>query len=213
MKRLMVLSLALLFMSGMVAAQIVGSKHDLRTYGGVPQATTQICVYCHTPHNANTDPRTTYLWNRDVRATDYTLYDGTYTDPLATNSPHTLACMSCHDGVTTAIGQMLNPPNDYTGAQDTIYVTGDANLGTDLTDDHPVDVVYLNSTEGGPLPSSWFHDSSTITTAGIRLFTFGTNTNVMTCASCHEPHGKTGLATFLRITPDNSQICTTCHNI
>ena len=213
MKSIVVLSACLLLVGGVVVAAIVGSAHDLRTYGGVPQATTQVCVYCHTPHNANTDTtRTSYLWNRDVSATDYTVYDGTYTDPLA-NTSHTLACMSCHDGTTTAIGQMLNPPFDYTGDQDAIYVTGDANLGTDLSNDHPIDLVYLNDSEGGPLPSTWYHDSATVTAAGIVFFTFGANTHVMTCASCHEPHNKTSYGAFLRVDPNDSAICTTCHNI
>ena len=209
----------LLFLGNTGTAAIVGSSHDLRTYGtGGPQATTQVCVYCHTPHNANTDARLnpTYLWNRNIRATDYTVYDATYTDPLTNNTPHTLMCMSCHDGATTAIGQMLNPPNDYSGAQDTVYVTGDADLdtgGEELTNDHPVDLIYLTVSEGGVLPDDDFFTSTSIETAGIELFTFGTNSNVMTCASCHEPHNKTGLDSFLRVTPDNSQICTTCHNM
>jgi predicted CXXCH cytochrome family protein len=215
MKKLLILLLAFSVIGGIgvVLASIVNSSHDLRTFGGVVGATSQICVYCHTPHNANTDTRVSYLWNRNVSATDYSVYDGTYTDPLTSNTSHTLMCMSCHDGTTTAIGQMLNPPADYDGSQDTIYVTGDANLGSELTNDHPIDLVYLNDTEGGPLPSSDYNSSSSVTTAGIRLFTFGANSNVMTCASCHEPHNKTGLDAFLRITSNQSQLCTTCHNL
>jgi predicted CXXCH cytochrome family protein len=202
------------FSAGLSFSQIQGSAHDLRSYGVGAPATNQICVYCHTPHNANTDvSRTSYLWNRNVRSTDYQVYDGTYTNPISPNSTHTYMCMSCHDGTTTAIGAMLNPPSDYNNSQDTIYVTGDANLGTDLRNDHPIDLVYLNSTEGGPLPSSWYHSSTNIQSAGIKLFNIGSNTNVMTCASCHEPHNKSGLPTFLRVTPNNSQLCITCHNI
>ncbi len=203
------------FWGGPSLAGIVGSPHDLRSYGVPTPATNQVCVYCHTPHNANTDPRLTpsYLWNRNVRAADYPVYDATYTNPLPQNTPHTLMCMSCHDGTTTAIGQMLNPPDDYNGSQNTIYVTGDENLGTDLRNDHPIDLVYLNSSEGGPLPATDYNSSSAITAAGIRLFTFGANTNVQTCASCHEPHAKYNYPDFLRITPNNSQICTTCHNM
>ncbi|MCP2520126.1 cytochrome c3 family protein [SCandidatus Aminicenantes bacterium Aminicenantia_JdfR_composite] len=122
-------------------------------------------------------------------------------------------CMSCHDGTTTAIGGMINTPSDYDGSQNTVYVTGDANLGTDLTNDHPIDLVYKNDSEGGPLPSSTYNSSSSVTTAGIKLFTFGANTNVMTCASCHAPHNESGLSSLLRITADSSQLCTTCHNL
>ncbi|WP_457595465.1 hypothetical protein, partial [Hydrogenimonas sp.] len=38
------------------SASIIGSKHDLSTtnyYGPYSGATTQICVFCHTPHGGN----------------------------------------------------------------------------------------------------------------------------------------------------------------
>ncbi len=217
MKKIALLTFVSLFVGAMAFGAIVGSRHDLRSYGGActggngTQCTTQVCVYCHTPHNANTDTRTKYLWNRNVNAGNYTVYDGTYTTPLASSTAHTLQCMSCHDGVTTAIGQMLNPPSDYTGQQDTVYVTGAVNLGSDLTNDHPIDLVYLTTNEGGPLPASTYNDSTTI--SPLQLFSLSGSTNVLTCATCHEPHNTTAFASFLRVTPDNSQICTTCHNL
>lgn len=92
-----------------VADSIVGSKHDLSTAGGVDE----ICVFCHTPHDANADldndgnddvdhatRPSAPLWNR--RITDmgtYSMYtsDTLNSDCDATPSPLSLVCLSCHD--------------------------------------------------------------------------------------------------------------------
>jgi len=91
------------------AASIVGSKHDLSTSGGVDE----ICVFCHTPHDANADldndgtididhatRPAAPLWNR--RITDMSAYSMYVSDTLnsncdATPSPLSLVCLSCHD--------------------------------------------------------------------------------------------------------------------
>ncbi|GBC84182.1 hypothetical protein HRbin11_00604 [bacterium HR11] len=205
----------LVLWGGPSLADIVGSAHDLRYYPNLTTPATQfVCVYCHTPHHANTDPRLvpTYLWNRAVRATDYAVYDATWTNPLPQNTAHTLMCMSCHDGTTTAIGQFLNPPYDYNHSQDTVYVTGSADLtedGTELQNDHPIDLVYATP----PLPSDFFFPADQIKGWGFRLFNFGTNTDVMTCATCHEPHAKNTHGPLLRNLTSGRGLCESCHNL
>src|SRR5690242_6956698 len=57
---------------------ITTSKHNLSASGGSSSykgTGSQICVYCHTPHNAYT---TAPLWNRNngFAANTYTLYSG-----------------------------------------------------------------------------------------------------------------------------------------
>jgi hypothetical protein len=69
----------------------------------------QVCVYCHTPHGANTDIAVP-LWNRTVKVTSYALYNqgslsGTVTQPGA----NSLSCLSCHDG-QTAMDSIINMP-------------------------------------------------------------------------------------------------------
>ena len=107
---------------GMVAgaASIVGSKHDLSTNGG-GGGSDEICVFCHTPHNANSDLDNdgnfdadhatrpgAPLWNR--RITDMSAYSMYKSDTLNANcdntpSPLSLVCLSCHDsGANTNIG-------------------------------------------------------------------------------------------------------------
>src|SRR3989338_9483684 len=77
--------------AGMSANGIVYSRHNLSSYGEHYQATTsvdgtstatgidpltvittEICVFCHTPHFGRTD--TAPLWNRGTSATGYVAY-------------------------------------------------------------------------------------------------------------------------------------------
>jgi hypothetical protein len=101
---------------------IGNTRHNLtqrQTAGGGPAGVLmdpyrndfqQVCVYCHTPHGANTDVGLP-LWNRTIKATTYT----TYGSPSLTNTTVTqpgansLACLSCHDG-QTAVDSVINMP-------------------------------------------------------------------------------------------------------
>ncbi len=69
-----------------------------------------ICVYCHTPHGANSQIQAP-LWNRTINAGSYTIYDRptTLMRPIGQPGPSSLTCLSCHDG-TIAIDSVLNMP-------------------------------------------------------------------------------------------------------
>lgn len=77
------------------------------TYGRVitTGATTEICVFCHTPHHSNTSNGLMPLWNRGTQAPSaYTAYGTTIGGTTVSSNDigsTTLACLSCHDGVTT----------------------------------------------------------------------------------------------------------------
>jgi len=111
---------------------IGNTRHNLtqrQTSGGGPTGSSmdqyrndyrEVCVYCHTPHGANTNIALP-LWNRTVKTTTYTLYNqgslsGTVTQPGA----NSLACLSCHDG-QTAVDSIVNMPGSggYSEAQKT----------------------------------------------------------------------------------------------
>lgn len=83
----------------------------------------EVCVYCHTPHGANTNV-TLPLWNRTMKATTYTTYNqlGTTSLTQAVVQPgaNSLACLSCHDG-QTAVDSIINMPGSgrYNPAQAT----------------------------------------------------------------------------------------------
>jgi hypothetical protein len=72
----------------------------------------QVCVFCHTPHGAS-GVVALPLWNRTIRPQTYQTYDllnsSTLTQAVAQPGANSLACLSCHDGLT-AIDSIINMP-------------------------------------------------------------------------------------------------------
>ena len=150
--------LLLLLLCGETAiAGVVGSPHDLT---GVPASgTDQVCVYCHTPHGADSSANVP-LWNKVLNdPANYTQYSSLTTPTFdATEAPIgsvSIACLSCHDG-TQAVDVVINAPGSggYNSAGSQIGSLGPLTnspvpmLTTDLTDDHPISIPYA---AGGPL--------------------------------------------------------------
>lgn len=81
----------------------------------------EVCVYCHTPHGANTTT-TAPLWNRTMLAsTTYTTYTSmTIEGTVGTPGTNSLTCLSCHDG-KVAVDSIINMPGSgkYLKAQET----------------------------------------------------------------------------------------------
>ena len=113
----------LLVAAGSAMAQIAVTKHNLGTgqtshpnamSTAAPDATSEICVFCHTPHGADTSAPAP-LWNRKLPTSSYTTYDqlgtATFDAKVATGGigSVSLACLSCHDGGQT-FNQVLNAP-------------------------------------------------------------------------------------------------------
>jgi predicted CXXCH cytochrome family protein len=143
-------------------AQITGTKHNLGTSGPGPNqfsGTAEICVFCHTPHGADTSAAVP-LWNRTLPApSSFTTYDTLGTSSLdgkvAPVGSVSIACLSCHDGVTS-MSAVINAPGSglsggaawtggtWTGAnQDgTGKMIGVAAIGQDLKNDHPIGIQY-----------------------------------------------------------------------
>jgi hypothetical protein len=136
-----------------------GSMHDMNVkYPGNPDAMGRVCVFCHTPHNANMGGVAAGeypLWNHDLPATTgWTSYvwatplNSTLTqDPMV--GPSRL-CMSCHDGVI-APDQHLGSNGANAAQAGTGPLTGFKAIGLlggvagtpyDLTDDHPIGFSY-----------------------------------------------------------------------
>ena len=112
-------------------------------------------------------------------------------------------CLSCHDG-TVALGQLLSEPAEigFVGGV-RLMPPGVSNLGTDLSDDHPISFNYADSVAEGDLE---LVDPTTLNGA-VKLDSFGE----VQCTSCHDPHD-TGFGKFLVATTENSLICLTCHD-
>jgi hypothetical protein len=74
----------------------------------------EICVYCHTPHGANTTIDAP-LWNRTIKAQNYQTYNELGTSTLTPDSVSdmpgaaSLTCLSCHDG-QVGVDSIINMP-------------------------------------------------------------------------------------------------------
>jgi len=119
---------------GVLAEGITGSVHDFSSQGW---SGGEICKVCHTPHNA--DSTVGPLWNHELSSATYTLYSSLTLDgDMSPPGRASKLCLSCHDG-TVAIDSF----NGTTGGS---FVSGNALIGTDLSDDHPVGVEWSHQT-------------------------------------------------------------------
>jgi predicted CXXCH cytochrome family protein len=217
--RLGAVAIALAFAAGYVGyAAVTGSSHDLSSGGPLTDASTdedQICVFCHTPHNAGV---AVPLWNHQATVAGYTVYDSSTMQATAGSPPGGISalCLSCHDG-TVAVNNLYNPPNDL-GADPTMGSGTELNAsfqidpnrpaytGTDLSDDHPVSFAYDGTLAGDdgnletPASTDWVD-------AGQTVPLFAGN---LECASCHDPHDDT-VEPFLVKSNGASALCKTCH--
>ena len=211
MRTPMMILLTVLLSLGFTAtsfAVILGSPHDLK--GEFTASTDEICIFCHTPHNARTIPADyNPLWNMDTPlSTGYAPYasatfmDGVnpISDPLV--GPSRL-CMSCHDG-TIAIDNAVNDASvTYI---DVKYSLTTAELDTNLGNDHPIGFDYVAAQlldSELKLATLGFADGN------IEDYLWG---DIMTCASCHDVHEENGDGgMFLLIDNTASALCLGCH--
>ncbi|MBI3375185.1 MAG: hypothetical protein HY017_25985 [Betaproteobacteria bacterium] len=198
---LLVLTLAG-FLSAPVWAQtqIARTRHNLTPSGPGSIRSAEpsgVCVFCHTPHNANPSRG---LWNRELPGITYQLYaSSTLVAQLNQPTGSSRLCLSCHDGVL-AMGNLRVPPK---GAPITLGpLSGPAVLGTSLADDHPVSFVYNSALA---LSRSGLADPLTLPSA-IRL----DDTGQLQCTSCHDAH-QDRQPNFLRMDNRSGALCAACH--
>jgi predicted CXXCH cytochrome family protein len=217
--------------------------------------TDEICVFCHTPHASNTAVSAP-LWNKALPNSTYTVYSSGTMQGTASlsNNNMSLACLSCHDG-TQAMDNMINKPSTgtpssagynatgsrlagtwYAGTEDA-EASGNTSagalnakvymeLGTDLSNDHPVGIPYCGGGQTGLGKSGCADQDFNAVTQGANAtsFTVGTSSVVkenmrlyntagglsVECGSCHDPHND-AQKTFLRTSNAGSAVCLTCH--
>ena len=123
----------------------------------------EVCVYCHTPHGANTTA-TLPLWNRTLKATSYATYDllqtSTLTQTVSQPGAASLSCLSCHDG-QTAVDSIINMP-------------GSGKYNPNATRDTVQSMAFLNS---------WGPNASGVGPA-VHLALDGANPS-LGCLACH----------------------------
>jgi predicted CXXCH cytochrome family protein len=160
---------------------------------------TGLCVYCHTPHNANP---TQALWNRDLPAVSYQLYSSsTLSATLNQPTGSSRLCLSCHDGLLAMGNVRVQPPGTELELGP---MAGRRRLGTDLSDDHPISFVFdaeLALRRGELVdPSGLPHP--------LRLDA----TQQMQCTTCHDAH-EDRRPMFLRMTNEDGAMCLSCHRL
>ena len=189
---------------------MVGEAHD---FSGTGWAQGQICLPCHTPHNALSDQVGEHgplLWNHTLTTAVYTMYEGNSYDAGPDDGDAAFdklsrLCMGCHDG-TIAL-------DAFGGSIGSIFINGDENIGTDLTDDHPVGRQAVYPEEGRP----WLHAADANHRLGpngelklLEMNVDGTLDYVVGCMTCHTPH-YAGYDHQLRMTNNTSALCLSCH--
>lgn len=235
----LLLFLLLLAPSLVQAGTIVGSYHDMTFINGkhhwrpepdflieidVINNYNEICVYCHTPHNATVEVP---LWNRELSTVTYTTYSsGSMTTQPGQPSHYSLLCLSCHDGTLAidaianynpATADLLGYPDPHGSMKagpgynthtdcyschrgNTLFPNfAPSFLTTDLSNDHPIAMTYPESPKyHSPLDSENFAN-------GIRLID-----GKVECSTCHNVHDP-DIKPFLRTSNVGSELCLTCH--
>lgn len=228
MRKVMIAAAALALLATPAISAIQNTKHDLSSQGGATIRSgnqDEICVFCHTPHKAQTGLLAP-LWNRSHLGKTYVvadLYNSATLDSdtaptavlAAVNASDAKLCMSCHDGASLA-GGLLNPAN-AAGAQPGAFNGGVTVVGTDATigggvelkNDHPIGMPYdgVQTDDAAGFNASGGVSPNKTVGGSLKLFTAN---NVMWCSSCHNVHDDTN-SPFLRATNVGSALCTTCH--
>jgi predicted CXXCH cytochrome family protein len=188
--------------------QVANTDHNLNNWPGVtvttPSGANQVCMPCHVPHNAYPDPAGTIdevLWNHEDTAVTFTMYETLSGQQGGQPEGPSKMCLSCHNGVTAidsyGIGGVLQ-----VGTETLSGLSTAVGEGGDLTDDHPIGIVY-------PVGDPGYNDVTGL--QGVQVVEVNGQANRVECTSCHDPHSA-ALPMFLRLTLDESEICLECHN-
>lgn len=193
------------------AGSVLDSKHNLSITGtGVHSTTvTQVCVFCHTPHNASGSP----LWGAQLPTNpgDYALYfSPTLTQAAMSaqfdNSNVSLLCLGCHGSPLESLGANMIDPNNS-------WLKSGVNWDGRTPVNHPVGFDYAlaqfqnPSKLGAPAQVSAALGSGNVF---YRSTLTGTSYSSMECSSCHLVHNNAN-PPFMRIANANNDFCLACH--
>lgn len=178
-------------------AGMKGSQHDFSWWN---VARGEICIVCHTPHNARLEVENAPLWNHRLSQATYTLYSSpTINSEVGIPDGTSKLCLSCHDGTFGVTGFGNNIAAGY------INTTG----GTNLSIQHPVSFVY-NTTLAAK--DGFLNDPATTPSGlGKTISEDLLTQDKMQCDSCHDVHNSTGLEKLLIKSNANDALCLTCH--
>jgi hypothetical protein len=244
MKTLLILAILLIpvLCLSLIGQSIIGSPHDMSNgLGGDGNWASldedQVCVFCHTPHDASP---AVPLWNHEMSSGTFQPYTGLDLDHVpweGASAPNNMSkfCLGCHDGVT-ALNALVNPnpttPVMQGGFEQLgqVYYPGSpysegwgANIGEDfpggmtgivnLSNDHPISFDYSVASATDPD----LHDVSIPKSRGLDFFGASNNSGtIMECSTCHDVHkhgnDAAGTKPFLNASVNQSYLCLSCHN-
>lgn len=232
MKNKLIISITMALSLSTTLLAVIGGPHGNIGSGSNATDNGEVCIYCHTPHAANNFGPVP-IWNKPTSPLTYMMYGataagvagktvaGTFTD--ATPTDQTLACLSCHDGVT-ALDSVINAPGsgrtdingiEIGGYSSTKIMPNNQSKAVgmptvlsgpgDLRNDHPLSIVYTPGKAGlkatnDPL-SGWL---------GAQKVGDLLRSGKVQCVSCHDVHDDTNLM-YRRISNNNSDLCLGCH--
>lgn len=195
-----------LFVCAVAAAQdrVSETVHNLSASGPGrirAQSESQVCIFCHAPHNTG---GVRPLWNRDLPITSYQIYQSTTLNarPGQPTGASKL-CLSCHDG-TIALGNVLSRSEQIRMTGGDYIPAGLTNLGTDLSDDHPISFFYTS----GIAAADRQLVSPTALPSEVRL---DANSQLQ-CTSCHDSHHNR-FGKFLVKRREFGELCMACHTM
>lgn len=219
MKKAIVAAMAVLFAVPAMAISIKDTPHNMSSRSAYQVRSTnesEICIFCHTPHNAT---QAVPLWNRVNPGGSFAMYTASpsFNAPKGALTVDSVSrmCMSCHDG-TSGIGSgVVNQANGaivMQGGVDTLNGRP-SGLGTDLSNDHPINFSYNAAVMADPKVKA-----AALMDADLRFFKsqggmfpkMAAN-DYLECATCHDVHGTANRA-FLRKSNGSSNLCFTCHD-
>ncbi len=184
---------------------VVNGPHNLSASGTGPVRAVmedEVCIFCHTPHNASP---LRPLWNRATPVEGYTIYGSRALDARPGQpTGSSKMCLSCHDG-TIALGSVFSreTPIMMAGGVTTIPA-GASNIGTDLSDDHPISFRF----DSGLVSKDHKLRQPSSLPPQIRL----DSNSELQCTSCHDAHNN-AMGSFLVMHNEQSQLCTSCHQV
>lgn len=244
MKNLILIATLMLPAAAFAQAGIRNSDHDLSNSSTAALknqsgAANQICIYCHTPHKAQSTEllwnhtatlQTTWTWGLDLDGAALTK------TTTGTNLPSTLRsaskrCLGCHDG-SVALGDVSNAGDGAAGviaglAGITNFTDGDGKLA-DLTHqvgvsgamggNHPVSIPYAGQSGynglNSSVPAAWI--GANVVGGYYDAVTAGCTSTTGVCTSAPASDGRNG--SLINLIPNvvgastNVGIeCSSCH--